>query len=156
MIDWERANSIISGHQDLARERRRQGGGTLSARTIRACPLCYAHLMTVGIFIYAYSAFGPNVSDALDHDFFASLRSDSLVDETTGEQQMDETHVVVSFVTHSGEADAVIASSPLMHRCDSCRAPQTQCYTRTPERHYCGFRACYEFEHLFGGRTVYR
>ena len=155
MIDWTLANTLIEHEPDCVRERRKHADGVLSARTLRNCPLCCDHLREPGVFIYAFSALGATVSDALDHAFFAPFRSESLVDEATGARQLDTTHVVVSFVAHSGEA--VLAGSALSgpRRCTACGVSQTCCQTLEPERHYCS-RACYEFEHLFGGRTVYR
>lgn len=154
MIDWKRANQLVEQRANLAKERAQHANNWLRARTMRACPLCYEYLTRVGVFVYSYSAFGPNCSDALDHAFFEPLRTGSLVDEATGDAQLNETHIVVSYVTDNSEAQALLAGSEQSQRCCVCGSG-ARAYITKPERQYCG-RQCYEFDWLFGQRTAYR
>lgn len=115
--------------------------------------------MTPGVFVYTHTSRGRTCSDVLNHAFFDSYRTPSLVDLATGEQQIALKYVVVSFCPTQEEPQLTLASrqgSPTGVSCRWCKSP-VRCHAveKGVTRHYCG-RVCFEFGHLFGGRTVYR
>lgn len=151
---------------DLVNERRVYGAGKLRASNLRKCPRCIRYLTSNGIFRYANTRTGANVTQVLDSDFFESL---TIVPEGETEKTFSVTktphkYVVVSFIGDENirmhdPANSLAASvnQEISLRCDVCRK-KASFVNHEKTGHtvpLCG-PMCAQFKYLFGNKTVLR
>lgn len=165
MLDFREINQRIDAIPKASEERRLKAGGFLRASNLSECPICIEALRIFGSYARDYTENGTTVTDALDHEFFMSLKR--MPGEMDAYSATNE-DVVVSFYSGESQGDAmrtslgVSLSSPSSSSSLHCEV----CMRNDKEvAHYniedgvpiplCS-ELCAEFRYLYGGKTVFR
>lgn len=172
-LDFAELNRLVSAYywgdtvvyagisrEDVEREFH-SAGNRIKASNLHRCPTIYEFMRQTGVFIYRRWVNGSVASDVLNDPYFNAYKTRSLLPlrQLTNEEILDvQNHsAVVSFLAHAEEAEMrqeYTVETMLQSRCDVCNRVNVSLEVAGGER-VCNW-ACYEFRHLFGGKTVYR